>query len=71
MNRVKEILMIALALAVGVAASPPASPAVQLVAGQRVEVEDFSSIRAALKENPELETGVQLAGVRTKWGSMF
>jgi hypothetical protein len=70
MPRVKEIILavgVALALAAGVAANPAA----QSIAGQRLEVEDFSSIRAALKENPELETGVQVAGARRRLGSMF
>ncbi len=50
MNRVKEIITIALALAVGVAASPADQP----ITGQRRAREDHRGIRAALKEDPEL-----------------
>ncbi len=70
MTRVKKLALaalIALALAAGVAATPT----VQSIAGQLVEIEDHSSVHAALKENPELETGAQVAGARTRWGSMF
>ncbi|WP_129677037.1 hypothetical protein [Candidatus Chloroploca sp. Khr17] len=77
MPRVKEMIMIALALVVGVTANLGTNPAAQPIAGQRVEVEDFSSVRAARSQNPTLldqlepQDNAEVAGARRRLTDML
>lgn len=61
-NRIRSFVLAALVALAAVAglASGPAAPE---ITGQRLEIEDFSSVAS--------RPGPELAGARTRWGSMF